>query len=683
MARNQRKRSNKTSISKSEEINSISGQSTAETPKNTDISGDFKHPPLPQDNPPELPKPKRVPISLEDILEKRKKEDAAKSKPVFLTKEQRAQLALERRQKVVNEMKSQNISQSIPQLSEKSESISRFTGPSLTEAEREQIKKRYMGSTESADTKRLGKRRKNDKKFVFEWDDEEDTSKDLDSDTLIERKDRKIMFGRGRLAGMGTTEEFPTIKKSKWDDMHWKDKPLESMSDRDWRIFKEDFNISTKGGRIPKPIRWWDEAPFSGKIKKVLQRIGYQEPTPIQRQAIPIGLQNRDMIGVAETGSGKTAAFLIPMLEFLFRLPRISEANAADGPYAIVLVPTRELAQQIEKEAKRFSEPLGFQCLSIVGGHSIDQQANALRRGIEIVIATPGRLLDCIDRRMLVLNQCTYIVLDEADRMIDMGFENEVNFLMDSLPVSSRKPNTDEAIDHDKMIVNGLPKYRQTTMFSATMPPPVEKIARKYMSHPAMVTIGIVGQTVDRIKQRVEVIKSDAKNSRLIQILSEGWRPPVIVFVNMKMNAEVIGKILEQEGHKVSVLHGGKSQDTRELALNSLRRGDKHVLVATDVASRGIDVPNVSLVINYDMAKNIEDYTHRIGRTGRAGKSGVAITFLTLEDTHVFYDLKQMLQKSNSPIPSELSRHEATKIRPLGQRQSVSSTSSTAMDVQA
>lgn len=250
------------------------------------------------------------------------------------------------------------------------------------------------------------------------------------------------------------------------------------MKERDWRIFKEDFNITTKGGNIPNPIRSWKESNLPKNILSIIKDIGYDEPTPIQKQAIPIELENRDIIGVAETGSGKTASFIIPMLVYISHLPPITEDNMADGPYALILAPTRELVQQIEEEAIKFAKPLGFNCVSLVGGHAVEGQAFNLRNGAEIVMATPGRLKDCLDNRILVLSQCTYVVMDEADRMIDMGFEADVNFILDQLPVSNIKPDTDES---ENSLTNRVNKtlYRQTVMFSATMPPAVERLAKK------------------------------------------------------------------------------------------------------------------------------------------------------------------------------------------------------------
>lgn len=397
--------------------------------------------------------------------------------------------------------------------------------------------------------------------------------------------------------------------------------------------------------------------------------VGYKEPTPIQRQAIPIGLQNRDIIGVAETGSGKTAAFLIPLLVWITSLPKIErKIDIIDkGPYAIILAPTRELAQQIEEETIKFGKAVGIRTVAVIGGISREEQGFKLRQGCEIVIATPGRLIDVLENRYLVLSQCTYVVLDEADRMIDMGFEPDVQKILEYLPVSNIKPDTDDAEDSQKMLANfnTKHKYRQTVMFTATMPPSVEKLARSYLRRPAVVYIGSVGKPTERCEQIVYMMSQNEKRKKLLNILEAGIDPPVLIFVNQKKGVDVLAKSLEKMGYSATTLHGGKGQEQREYALASLKGGTKDILVATDVAGRGIDIKDVSLVLNYDMAKNIEDYTHRIGRTGRAGKSGTAITFLTPDDNAVFYDLKQVVMASPvSTCPPELANHPDAQNKP-------------------
>lgn len=726
----------------------------------------------PPPSPPQEPKKKkagwgapkgRQPLSIEEILQKKKEADAAASKPKFLSKAQREKLALEKRAKEVEEQRRKAEAEREPgangytPISKGRDEVDRYrdtngrgppsvptgpramrstdvappTGPSArngrqqgnmgppakpstntgrgslagekrpangesTEAALTRV--RYMGaetnqSTFSANKKR---RRTTEKKFNFEWNAEEDTSPDYNP--LYAQRAEVNFFGRGKLGGFAEDAEAGVLKyakaleerdseagsirakellemerRRKEDaggrlalDKHWSEKKLEHMRERDWRIFKEDFNISTKGGSIPNPMRNWGESGLPKRLLDVVAQVGYDEPSAVQRAAIPIALQARDLIGVAVTGSGKTAAFLLPLLVYISELPPLNEFTKNDGPYAIILAPTRELAQQIEVEARKFATPLGFTCVSIVGGHSLEEQAYNLRNGAEIIIATPGRLVDCIERRLLVLGQCCYVIMDEADRMIDLGFEESVNKILDALPVGNEKPDTEEAEDAHAMTrhLGGKDRYRQTMMYTATMPAALEKIAKKYLRRPAIVTIGNVGEAVETVEQRVEFVAGeDKRKKRLNEILSSNeFAPPIIVFVNIKRNCDAVARDIKHMGYSTVTLHGSKTQEQREAALASVRSGQTDVLVATDLAGRGIDVPDVSLVVNFNMATNIESYTHRIGRTGRAGKSGVAITFLGNEDTDVMYDLKQMLTKSSiSRVPEELRKHEAAQ----------------------
>lgn len=558
----------------------------------------------------------------------------------------------------------------------------------------EAIKVRYLGG----EKKRRKVRKWSDRKFVFEWDVSDDTSTDYNS--LYVDRHQVQFYGRGHLAGIDmksqkkeqskfysdlmekrrTDEQKHQAsenerrmrekdKKQRFDDRHWSEKDLDEMTERDWRIFKEDFNISTKGGRIPNPVRFWNESEIPNVILKVIDSLGYKDPTPIQRQAIPIGLQNRDIIGIAETGSGKTAAFVIPLLVWITELPKVvRDAEEDEGPYAIILAPTRELAQQIEEETHKFAKPLGIRTVSIIGGLSREDQGFQLRQGCEIVIATPGRLIDVLENRYLVLGRCTYIVLDEADRMIDLGFEPEVQKILTFLPVSNEKPDTEEAEDPTLLLKNihsTKHRFRQTVMFTATMPPAVERLARSYLRRPAVVYIGSVGKPTERVEQIVHIVTEAGKRKLLLEYLNSGIDPPIIIFVNQKKGADVLARSLEKMGYRAATLHGGRNQEQREFALSSLKDGNKDILVATDVAGRGIDIRDVSYVINYDMAKSIEDYTHRIGRTGRAGKTGNAVSFLTQEDSGLFYDLKQlMLSSPVSTCPPELMNHPDAQNKP-------------------
>lgn len=668
-------------------------------------------------------KPKVEPLSLEEMIARREAEKKAQEKPTFLTKEQRAMEALKRRQQQVEEQRKKTEGER--QMREKFLREAQYSREDEVERERRErrerreknlteeeaesekakarkekdqekeiqaIKQRYLGGVK----KRKKIRRLADRKFVFEWDTGEDTA--VDYNPIYTDRHQIQLFGRGHIGGIDIkwqkketgkfyqemlekrrtqeekNQEASRIKKQRdlekqraYDDRHWSKKSLEEMGERDWRILREDFTISTKGGKIPHPLRSWTESSLPKDILDIVDKLGYEEPTPIQRQAIPIGLQNRDIIGVAETGSGKTAAFLIPLLVWIMGLPKIERDIDADkGPYALIMAPTRELAQQIEDDAAKFGRPLGVRTVSVIGGLSREDQGFQLRLGCEIVIATPGRLIDVLENRYLVLSRCSYIVLDEADRMIDMGFEPEVQKILEHLPVSNVKPDTEDAEDPEKLLsYMGKDRFRQTVMFTATMPPQVERMARNYLRRPAVVYIGSIGKPVERVEQKVYLLKEAQKRRKLLEILNGGIDPPIMIFVNQKKGADVLAKSLEKMGFRATTLHGGRNQEQREFALSSLKSGAKDILVATDVAGRGIDIKDVSLVLNYDMAKSIEGYTHRIGRTGRAGKTGISVTFLTQEDSAVFYDLKQTLLASPvSNCPPELEKHPEAQHKP-------------------
>jgi ATP-dependent RNA helicase DDX23/PRP28 len=686
---------------------------------------------------------KTEPLSIEELLAKKKAQDEAAAKPKFLSRKERERIALEKRQKEVEQQKRQESERQrvnghtngikAPPTGPKGSRFERNTIPtgprhqlpdkgydkatppppkdvsthyqqngkdaSEMDVEAEIIRQRYMGAETNTSTFSAKKKRKRttEKKFNFEWNAEEDTSPDYNP--LYAERAESNFFGRGRLGGFADdvndtvarqyakaiAERDPEAGKQRAReilemerrrreeggrnglDKHWSEKELSQMRERDWRIFKEDFNIQITGGNIPNPMRSWAESGLPKRLLDIIEQVGYTDPSPVQRACIPVALQNRDLIGVAVTGSGKTAAFLLPLLVYISELPPLNEATKNDGPYAIILAPTRELAQQIEIEAKKFATPLGFTCVSLVGGHSIEEQSYNMRDGAEIIIATPGRLVDCIERRVLVLSQCCYVIMDEADRMVDMGFEDSVKKILDALPVSNEKPDTDDAENAAKMshLFGGQQgRYRQTMMYTATMPPAVARIASRYLRRPARITIGNAGEAVDTVEQRVEFISGeDRRKQRLAEILRSGeFQPPIIVFVNIKRNCDTVQRDIQRMGFSAVTMHGTKTQEQREDALASLRNGRADVLVATDLAGRGIDVQDVSLVVNFNMATSIESYTHRIGRTGRAGKTGVAITFLGNEDNDVMYDLKQMISKSSiSRVPEELRRHEAAQ----------------------
>jgi len=480
---------------------------------------------------------------------------------------------------------------------------------------------------------------------------------------IVLTREEKAKAALARLRGGKKKVDYLERKSKGDDERHWRDKQLAGMTERDWRIFKEDFKISTRGFKVPLPWRNWDETSnLPDAVYKTIRKVGYKDPSPIQRQAIPIGLRNRDIVGIAETGSGKTCAFVIPMIVYIMSQPKITEETAQDGPYALIMAPTRELAKQIAEEATKFAEPMGYTTVCIVGGSSYQEQAISLRSGAETVICTPGRMYDCIERHLIALNQCNYVVLDEADRMIDMNFEPQIVKIMDMMPSSNLRPQVDE--ENAEQVIDENKSYRQTTMFSATMPPRVELLAKKYLRQAIFVAIGDRrGNAAENVEQRVEWVKENMRRNRLVEILEE-MEPPGIIFCNTQSGCNSLVKFVVNAGFPATVLHAGKTQDQREANLAGFKAGTHQVLIATDVAARGIDVSNVQYVLNFDLCKDIEKYTHRIGRTGRAGKKGVAISFMYTDDTDIMYDLGQMLEKTHHAVPEEMRQHPAYRDKP-------------------
>jgi ATP-dependent RNA helicase DDX23/PRP28 len=497
--------------------------------------------------------------------------------------------------------------------------------------------------------------RRGGSKFKFDWKEEEDT---LASNDLVDLYDAQLTNKRK----IEEDDDFLSYRrKNKTNDslkdQHWSVKPLDEMKPRDWRILKEDFEITTRGSNLANPLRFWSDKNIIPKdILSVLEKLHYKDPTPIQRASIPVSLSDRDIIGIAETGSGKTLAYLIPMLTKILKLPKLNEFNKKNGPYGLILVPTRELAQQIEFELNKFLQFLPkYNVLSLVGGKLIERDVMELQNNIiDIIIATPGRLIDCLENRYLALNQVKFLVLDESDKMIEMNFSEQVEKITEYI----------KSFD------------RQNMMFTATMNNEVEKLSKKYVDKEncGIISIGNVNTNSkemvinDRITQKFETMNinyntpgyEEKKFKRLEKLLlNNHYKPPIIIFINYKETADFLSKNLLKSGFKASVIHGSKSQEQRELALRQLKEGKVDILIGTNVASRGIDINNVSLVINYQMPKKIDDYIHRIGRTGRAGNYGTSVTFLNEDDfndggnVEVLKDLKKLLTKSGNKIPEE------------------------------
>lgn len=390
-------------------------------------------------------------------------------------------------------------------------------------------------------------------------------------------------------------------------------------------------NIRIRGKGCPAPLSQWAQAGLSGAVLAELARARYETPTAIQMQALPCIMSGRDMIGVARTGSGKTLAFLLPLLRHIALQRR---AAAGDGPTTLVVAPTRELAIQIYREAGKFRDAVGVKCVCAYGGSGVKEQIAELKRGADIVICTPGRMIDLLamnSGRITNLRRVTFVVLDEADRMFDMGFEPQLT-----------------------RIVENIRPDRQTVMFSATFPSQVEKLARKVLKQPVEVMVGgnsVVSSTID---QHVEVRGEDSKFFRLLELLGVWYeKGSTLVFVDRQDNADRIFRDLSKARYKCLSLHGGMDQADRDSAIVDFKNGDVKVLVATSVAARGLDVKNLTLVVNYDVPSHYEDYVHRVGRTGRAGRSGTAYTFITPEQEAFAPDLVRALELSARTIAEQ------------------------------
>lgn len=344
-------------------------------------------------------------------------------------------------------------------------------------------------------------------------------------------------------------------------------------------------------------------------ILTILTRLGFKTPTPIQQKSIPPGLEGKDMIGLAQTGTGKTLAFGVPMIQ-----------AALGGKHGLVILPTRELALQVEETLNKIGIPLGLRTALLIGGASMGQQLQALRRGPTIVLGTPGRIIDHLEQKTVSLRNVAVLVLDEADRMLDMGFAPQL-----------------------KRILTEVPRERQTMLFSATMPETIVRLANSYMKLPLRIEIAPSGTAIEKITQELFFIAKPDKPRLLEKMLAE-YRGAVLVFSRTKFGAKKIASSVRALGHTAAELHSNKSLNQRREALDGFRNGKYRVLVATDIAARGIDVKGIELVVNYDLPTNAEDYVHRIGRTARAGAAGHAVSFATPDQKNDVRDIERLMR---------------------------------------
>ncbi|KAL2501545.1 DEAD-box ATP-dependent RNA helicase 37 [Forsythia ovata] len=406
----------------------------------------------------------------------------------------------------------------------------------------------------------------------------------------------------------------------------------------------EDIPVETSGDNVPPPVNIFAEIDLGEALNLNIRRCKYVKPTPVQRHAIPISLGGRDLMACAQTGSGKTAAFCFPIISGIMRghFPQRPRGVRTVFPLALILSPTRELSMQIHDEARKFSYQTGVRVVVAYGGAPINQQLRELERGVDILVATPGRLVDLLERAKVSLQMIRYLALDEADRMLDMGFEPQIRKIVEQMDMPPRGE-------------------RQTMLFSATFPKEIQRLASDFLSNYIFLTVGRVGSSTDLIVQRVEFVNENDKRSYLMDLLhaqradgAHGKQSLTLVFVETKKGADSLEHWLCGNGFPATTIHGDRTQQERELALRSFKSGNTPILVATDVAARGLDIPNVAHVINFDLPNDIDDYVHRIGRTGRAGKTGLATAFFNENNSSLAKPLADLMQEANQEVPDWL-----------------------------
>lgn len=440
-------------------------------------------------------------------------------------------------------------------------------------------------------------------------------------------------------ARLSKTERLGTVNHDEIDydpikkDFYIESREIAAMTKAETRELRAQLDgIKCRGKSVPRPIKTWAQAGLSGRIHELIRRCGFEKPTPIQAQALPVIMSGRDCIGVAKTGSGKTLAYVLPMLRHINAQDPI---RPGDGPIAMIMGPTRELVTQIGKECKRFGKAMGFNTVSVYGGSGVAAQIGDLKRGAEIVACTPGRMIDLLTTgsgKITNLRRVTYMVLDEADRMFDMGFEPQITRILANL-----RPD------------------RQTVMFSATFPHTMEALARAALENPVEIQIGGKSVVNSDIEQLVELRAEEDRFLRILELLGEWYeRGKIIIFVASQDKADTMFKDLLKSGYPCLSLHGGKEQSDRQSTIADFKSDVCNVLVATSVAARGLDVKDLRLVINYDTPNHLEDYVHRVGRTGRAGQKGTAVTFISEDEEKFAPDLVKALKDSKQPVPKDV-----------------------------
>uniref|UniRef100_A0A8D3E9U3 RNA helicase n=1 Tax=Scophthalmus maximus TaxID=52904 RepID=A0A8D3E9U3_SCOMX len=431
------------------------------------------------------------------------------------------------------------------------------------------------------------------------------------------------------------------LRKKRWDldelpkfekNFYSEHPEVQRMSQYDVEEYRQKKEITVRGSGCPKPVTNFHQAHFPQYVMDVLMQQNFKEPTAIQAQGFPLALSGRDMVGIAQTGSGKTLSYLLPAIVHINHQPYLERG---DGPICLVLAPTRELAQQVQQVASDYGKSSRIKSTCVYGGAPKGPQIRDLERGVEICIATPGRLIDFLEAGKTNLRRCTYLVLDEADRMLDMGFEPQIRKILDQI-----RPD------------------RQTLMWSATWPKEVRQLAEDFLKDSVQINVGALELSANHnILQIVDVCMESEKDHKLFQLMEEIMAEKenkTIIFVETKKRCDDLTRRMRRDGWPAMCIHGDKSQPERDWVLSEFRSGKAPILIATDVASRGLDVEDVKFVINYDYPNSSEDYIHRIGRTARSNNKGTAYTFFTPGNLRQARELIRVLEEARQAINPKL-----------------------------
>ncbi|KAL0992965.1 hypothetical protein UPYG_G00101570 [Umbra pygmaea] len=469
-----------------------------------------------------------------------------------------------------------------------------------------------------------------------------DRDRDRDRDRGRDRGSPR--FGSSR-SGPSLNKKFGNpgdrLRKKKWDldqlpkfekNFYNEHPDVQRMSQYDIEEFRRKKEITVKGSGCPKPVTSFSQAHFPQYVMDVLLQQNFKEPTAIQAQGFPLALSGRDMVGIAQTGSGKTLSYLLPAIVHINHQPYLERG---DGPICLVVAPTRELAQQVQQVAYEYGKSSRIKSTCVYGGAPKGPQIRDLERGVEICIATPGRLIDFLEAGKTNMRRCTYLVLDEADRMLDMGFEPQIRKIVDQI-----RPD------------------RQTLMWSATWPKDVRQLAEDFLKDPVQINVGALELSANHnILQIVDVCMESEKDNKLLQLMEEIMAEKenkTIIFVETKKRCDDLTRRMRRDGWPAMCIHGDKSQPERDWVLTEFRSGKAPILIATDVASRGLDVEDVKFVINYDYPHSSEDYIHRIGRTARSTNKGTAYTFFTPGNLRQARELIRVLEEARQAINPKL-----------------------------